>query len=119
MIEVLLDKAQVNLQDHTGHSALYVAVREGHYTVAELLLKNKVRVDLQTNKGSTSSIGLTEVIKLLLKYHAKVDLKNKENKSALDLAEKENHSEVIKLLQGWLTLLCEYFIDDTMIFPFL
>jgi len=65
-------KADVNLRDELGYSALMCAAQAGR----------------------------PEVVKFLLKHHANAALTNCEGKTALQLAQLYNHTEIVRILQS-------------------
>jgi uncharacterized protein len=48
-----LEKKAINAQNHGRSTALHEAAEEGHWAVAQLLLKTGADVSLQTTKGET------------------------------------------------------------------
>ena len=84
-------------------TALYIASRNGHYQVVELLLKQKANPNFQSNNGVTilhiaSQNGHYQVVKLLLKEQANPNIKEKEDCTALMIASQNGHYQVVELL---------------------
>jgi ankyrin repeat protein len=104
-VQVLLDhNANINLQDDDGETPLYWAteLRRDHTldTVRRLLERG---ADPNIYRHSTplhraSSCGVLEVARLLLSYKAKVDVKDKEGRTAFQVAASKGHHEITKLL---------------------
>ena len=106
--ELLIQRAQLDLQDNSGQSALMIASNNGNVTATERLLNAGAKVDLQDKDGQTalilasynygrSRVGVNtfvltdaddcyKVAKLLLKRKADVKLVDSEGKSALMVA---------------------------------
>ncbi|MCX5634665.1 MAG: ankyrin repeat domain-containing protein [Planctomycetota bacterium] len=101
LVEVLVTMgAVVNVQDNVGDTPLHWAVQDPNMEVIKLLINNKADVNLQNKQGLTPLHILTksrtiaeeklpyqsqlEACELLLTNSAKVDIKAKDGKSALD-----------------------------------
>jgi|GEM_PF-5011051 len=84
--------AMVDQKTHMGATALSFTAMEGSEYVAEELLKNGANVNVQeTDKGDTPiMIAIKErrlnLVKLLYRYDADLQLKNKQGVTAIDLA---------------------------------
>lgn len=102
----LLLEFNSNIEHRTkdGCTPLMLAAREGHISVAELLLKNKSQVNVPS--GSENNIPLTlacwkghcEVVKLLLEYGSDIEHRNKAGCTPLMLAAREGHFKTTALL---------------------
>eukprot|EP00118_Oscarella_pearsei_P009022 m.49460 g.49460 ORF g.49460 m.49460 type:complete len:1662 (+) comp33992_c0_seq1:255-5240(+) len=105
VVELLLTY-ESNLEHRTkdGCTPLMLAAREGHYDVAELILRHGGKVN--TPSGSESNIPLTlacwkghvEVVRLLLDQNSAIEHQNKAGCTPLMLAAREGHFETTKLL---------------------
>ncbi|YAF99073.1 MAG: ankyrin repeat domain-containing protein (plasmid) [Nodularia sp. CChRGM 3473] len=105
LIKLLLDrKAKVNLQDAEGKTPLYDVNLEG----AQLLVAANADLNVQDNLGRTplhqavleeQSFFGPELVTLFLSKNARVDLKDKQGKTALDLARQLNKTLIINLLE--------------------
>merc|ERR1711865_92672 len=97
-------KADPNLQDEDGNTALIGAASRGHPEVCAQLLQAKANPDLQNEYGSTALIaaayqGRLEVCAQLLKANADPDLKTQRGDTALMRAKNQGNSEVCDLLE--------------------
>jgi ankyrin repeat protein len=96
LVELMLSKADVNLNKKTGEKGLFplkIAVLNGGIEILKYLLQNKVNVNLQDELGNTALhyAVLTHnynKIGLLIDAGASPQIKNKKGDSALKLAEK-------------------------------
>jgi ankyrin repeat protein len=120
----LEEGADVNEKDNWGYTALMVASREGHTDIVKLLIKNGAYINTQDYDRRTALIyateeGHTDVVKLLIDGGADVNAvfvvegfsesptifggrKYKyfiiESSTALIIASKTGHAEIVKLL---------------------
>ncbi len=114
--QVLLEQGcPINEED--SHSALIIAIKNGHSYVVKVLLENGVKVDpLSYRIGSkvrmahnehgqvqsvlllASEIGHAEIVEILLNSGAKVNVQDDSMKSALMQASKYGHAEVVEIL---------------------
>ena len=99
-IKLLLEnKADINLQDNDGWTALTVSLKylntNSSLETVKLLLKNGANVNIKNNKGRTplmvaskySKEYSSEIVKLLIKYGAEVDDYNIISKHIIDNGE--------------------------------
>ena len=103
----LLYQHQVNMDFiKNGNNALYIAFREKHISTMDFLLQNNFNPNLPNAKGYTplmkaSALGNLEVVNLLLN-NRNIDINFHSGKidemSALHLAVKNQHPEVVKRL---------------------
>ncbi|TMW67339.1 hypothetical protein Poli38472_012455 [Pythium oligandrum] len=104
---VLIDRgAEVNVVTNDGVTPLYVACEKNHEEAVKLLLLEKARVDLPVMNVTgyqpihiAAKNGCVGIVKMLLKYGAKVDAITKPRLlTPLMLASKVGASEVVELL---------------------
>ncbi|AVH68105.1 ankyrin repeat-containing protein (plasmid) [Nostoc sp. 'Peltigera membranacea cyanobiont' N6] len=101
---LLARKAQVNLRDAQGKTPLY----DVNLEVARQLVAANADLNVQDNLGRTplhqavleeQSFFGPELVTLFLSKNARVDLKDKQGKTALDLARQLNKTQIINLLE--------------------
>ncbi|MDD1415851.1 ankyrin repeat domain-containing protein, partial [Dolichospermum sp. ST_con] len=101
---LLAQKAQVNLRDAQGKTPLY----DVSLGVAQQLVAANADLNVQDNLGRTplqqavleeQSFFGPELVTLFLSKNARVDLKDKQGKTALDLARQLNKTQIINLLE--------------------
>jgi uncharacterized protein len=101
---LLAQKAQVNLRDAQGRTPLY----DVNLEVAQLLVAANADLNVQDNLGRTplhqavleeQSFFGPELVTLFLSKNARVDLKDKQGKTALDLARELNKTQIVNLLE--------------------
>ncbi|RUR72814.1 hypothetical protein DSM107007_56160 [Nostoc sp. PCC 7120 = FACHB-418] len=101
---LLARKAQVNLRDAQGKTPLY----DVNLEVARQLVAANADLNVQDNLGRTplhqavleeQSFFGSELVTLFLSKNARVDLKDKQGKTALDLARQLNKTQIINLLE--------------------
>jgi ankyrin repeat protein len=76
--------------------------------LTELLLKNSSQVDLPDTEGNTPLMILiknmkpvnVEAVELFIKYGADVNIKNDDQETALSIAEKYGHTDIINILEA-------------------
>ncbi len=105
LVKLLLERgAKVNLQDAEGKTPLY----DVNLEVAQLLVAANADLNVQDNSGRTplhqavleeQSFFGPELVTLFLSKNARVDLKDKQGKTALDLARQLNKTQIINLLE--------------------
>jgi len=74
-----------------SHTPLMLAAKEGHFAMAELLLKRGAMVDAQNSAGRTAlqlaaTMQREAMVKLFLQHCAKVDIADAEGRTAADCA---------------------------------
>ena len=103
-VQVLLEyNANINSQDSTGETPLYRASDhpfDDSKAVIQRLLEHGADPNICDNYHTTplhqaSSHGLLEAARLLLRYGAKVDMKDKEGKTPLQLAVSDEMTKVL------------------------
>ncbi|WP_238993770.1 ankyrin repeat domain-containing protein [Calothrix sp. PCC 6303] len=101
---LLARKAQVNLRDAQGRTPLH----DVNLEVAQQLVAAKADLNVQDNLGRTplhqavleeQSFFGSELVTLFLSKNARFDLKDKQGKTALDLARQLNKTQIINLLE--------------------
>ena len=104
-VELLLKcKAQVDIKDIHGQTALMIASKHGLATTTSLLLNSGVQVDLQDIVGNTALIlaccaEKVEIVELLLNHNAQVDVQANSGLTALMIAsEKKDYNIAEQLL---------------------
>ena len=118
---LLLNKADVNIQNNDRFTALMIASENGHLQVVELLLSKQADVNVQNNDGFTALMigcirGHSQVVQLLLSKKADIDITINDRLNALisicvlssesnyftelyDEFIKPHHSEYMKILE--------------------
>jgi ankyrin repeat protein len=111
--KVLLEKgAQVHTEDKQGDTVLHVAAMNGNLEIVQTMLSNSnfilsVAVNEQNDEGATSLFlaaanGHANVVQALLAAAASADIRNMSGLTPLDVAIKNNHTPVWKLLTAHL-----------------
>ena len=109
-IEILLanEHCDVNHQNFFGSSALMCSSSHGHLDALRVLCRYpNVDINLLSRFGQTALMkaaqaGKAESIKILIDHGARVDVRNKQGKSAIDIAAEKGHSHVVELLSKYL-----------------
>ena len=114
-IELLLQqRADVNIPDPTGRNALLVSVGSHQKEYIALLVSNGIDINSQDNDGNTALhyplfnvlenklyLPLSkEIVKILMEEGADPHIRNKEEKSPMDLAVESGENELINLLKS-------------------
>ena len=93
IVELLIaHKADVNARNAEGATALHDAALAGQTAVAEVLLNHGAEIDARDGDTQATALeraaswGASEVVELLLKRGANPSIKDKNGKTALDLA---------------------------------
>lgn len=104
------NSGDVQVED-SGHTALFLAAGTGQIEVVKLLLEKGADVNKQTNYGWTpliTAVGRftsghrdTDMADLLLENGADIDAKNKEGRTAVDLAREYASPEMVRFLEQW------------------
>ena len=101
---ILLIEKNPNLlefKDPLGRNLLYLASRNGHISICEYLINKGIKVNDIQKTGSTALhgaayYGQTNVVKLLLNYGAKTNIKNNFGHLAIDEAMTDEIKNLIK-----------------------
>lgn len=113
-IILTLIKNKININDteisysqkgFEGHSPLTLATKLNLKYTVKALLENNANIDYQIPVNGNSSLHFAvinsniEIVKMLIGYKANIEIKNKENKNAIQLAmENTNNTEIYTLL---------------------
>lgn len=90
-----------------GDTPLHCAVHYNRPYYVKLLLENKANIDAvikwcyhkeNTALQDAAEYGFEECVRLLLDYGADIDIKNKDNLSAYDLAIKHGHENIANII---------------------
>ena len=113
MIELLLDNgADVNLRDKQGRIALHWAAAAGQKPIVEMLIARGSNVNARTDSIGTEKEedsawtplhracekGHKDIAEILITNGANINAKTKRGKTALSLAKKNGHEQVVELL---------------------
>ena len=115
-------KSLLYTRDKFERTLLYIAARNGHYKVSEILLENGADIELHDKNGSTplhmaSYHGHEDIIKLLLSYGANIYKKNNLGEISSDEAPTFRYKNIItssqddKILNLYSLLLKEKLVD--------
>lgn len=90
-VELIERKANLDLQDSDGQTALHIVSKCGNFDLAELLLFKGANADIQDNQGKTalhlaSEGNVEEIVGLLIQFRAQVDCKDRLGETPLHLA---------------------------------
>lgn len=103
--DFLMDKVKdINYNSSMG-TALMAVVYKGDLQLTQKLLDNKSDINTTDSQGTTplifaSKLGNTEMVKLLLKYHANKNIKDKQGNTAFEYAVLSKKSELINQLKN-------------------
>ena len=98
--------ANVDAQTRAGDTPLILAGwGTDNIDLVKLLVSNQADVNLPNHNGDTPAmdaayLGKVEILQHLIKNGADVTLRNRRGKTALQLAEEQNHEHVIELLRN-------------------
>lgn len=98
-------KVDAELKDSYGSSTpLHQAILSGSVMSAEFLLLNGAKINAVDHRGDSplhlsAENGSTAQVCLLLKHHADHHIKNKEEKTALDIAIQNSDADIVTLLR--------------------
>ena len=106
ILEWIISKCEnINATDRYGHTPLHWACRSGHLNNIVILLDNGAAID-PTNKWKETPLmyackysPIADIIKLLLTYHANIDLENYDQEKPIDILRNRNVDfKIVKLL---------------------
>ena len=102
---ILENKVSIFKKDKFGRPLLYIAARNGHYKICEILLENGVDINCTDENGSTplhaaAYHGHENIINLLISYGANINFKNKLGETPFDEAPTQRHRNMIILSQN-------------------
>ncbi|XP_071178357.1 ankyrin repeat domain-containing protein 50-like [Mytilus edulis] len=104
VVQMLINnKADINKCDNDGVSPLYIACQKGHTEVVQMLINNKADINKCMRTGESPIFiacykGHVKVVELLLKHEADCNIKWR-GLTPLDIASRENHTNIVHLLQ--------------------
>ncbi|XP_071181366.1 uncharacterized protein [Mytilus edulis] len=104
LVQMLINnKADINKCKATGASPLYIACQEGNSELVQILINNKADINNCTRTGESPIFiacykGHVKVVELLLKHEAGCNIKWR-GLTPLDIARRENHTNIVHLLQ--------------------
>ncbi|OWF39860.1 Ankyrin repeat domain-containing protein 29 [Mizuhopecten yessoensis] len=103
--ELLLANAEVDALREDGATPLFKACHKGHLEVTEQLLRYKPTLGLlqngETPLHAAALFGHMKVIKLLLSYSVDTQIKNKEGKTAVELAREAGYDYIAKFVESY------------------
>ena len=104
-VEMLIKaRADMNIQNMEGHTALMRASDEDRRDITEVLIKAGAKLDIQAHKnGDTALIlashrGYSKIVKMLIKAGANPDIKDSDGNTALMHASSNGHESVVEIL---------------------
>lgn len=109
---LIANGANVNAKDINGDTPLIFAVIYNNFESTKLLLSNGANPNIRNNKGETpifNAVRDMELVELLIKYKAILDIKNKEGVSLLEHTIKYGTIGVFDLLLKNLEITSDYF----------
>lgn len=97
--------ANLNLQDHLGRTAMMIAARYNNKEVAQLLV-DRTDLNIQNKEGETALMIAAEdndfeITQLLLDHKADKTIVNANGETAFDLAVKNGHLPLAKLIERY------------------
>ena len=99
--EIEKDESLLNYKDPLKRNLLYIAARNGHTSTCEYLINKGINLNEIQSTGSTalhgaSYYGQTNVVKLLLDYGAKTNIKNNFDHLPIDEAYTDEIKQLLK-----------------------
>ena len=106
IVDMLIDaQADVNARSDDGESPLHMAAFGGHAEVCEALLRGGAQVDAIAVREGDTPLHLAvlgshvAVVRALLVAHARTDLRNKDDCTALELADIQQSEDISDMLR--------------------
>jgi hypothetical protein len=92
------ENAFLALRNYAGETGLHLAILDGHFSIAELLINEGADVDCINLKGRTPLMeaalwGHVRIVKLLLEHSANKTMRDNNSMTALELAEEWEKNE--------------------------
>lgn len=111
LVKILLEQdIDINNKNNWGDSAISKAAKNGHYNVLRLLL-NQPTIDINSiDKSGSNSLHWAaannhlQIIGLLLENNINNNIINSYNDSPINLANKHNHQQAVKMIQEFQNL---------------
>jgi ankyrin repeat protein/acetyl esterase/lipase len=105
LVRLLISEgADVNAKDEGGKRPLHCAADRGQRNIAELLIAEGADVNARMEKNGLTPLhtaarsGHKAFVELLLDHSADATVKDNQDRTALDLAKRRSHSEIVDLL---------------------
>ncbi len=106
-LQLLIDAGADTQMNYEDGTLLHVAAGRGHMAVARLLIERYPSMLSAEDDGRNTPLhiaahaGHAEMVTFLIDCGANPALKNKENRTALYLAQKQSHPDVIEILEAF------------------
>lgn len=107
LVEFLLHhNANINYQDDDGHTAIFLAIRQGNLPGCQLLLKHQADITIQNDMKYTPLHmavfwSQADCVKALLEHNADISMTDCVGLNALDMAFKYDRTPIISLLESF------------------
>lgn len=105
LVKFLIENgSNVNSLTTDGWTALHFAAQKGYSKIADLLIKSGINVDVQGLRYQRTALhyaadqGKTSVVQLIINAKGRTDLKDISGSTALEIATRKGHKEVVMLL---------------------
>ena len=100
--------ANPGVRDAHGHPPLHIALEQGHFRVAEALLKHDAKEFLshiehewhETPLHKAAALGKAKFVKMFLRHRPDTEARQWKGKKPTDLAAEAGHSDVAQILQN-------------------
>ncbi|XP_044579759.1 uncharacterized protein LOC123261929 [Cotesia glomerata] len=108
IVDILLNHENINVNglipDRTIN-LLHLAIESNHNHIVETLIAHKANVNAKSLNGPpiilAAEKGYADIVDTLLKNNADPDIKDDDNRSAIEFAVAKGHLEVVKILFGY------------------